>query len=210
MLQTEIWRSARAAPPNVGLPIWWQRHRAVLLPQIILVLGVLALWCGALWTVGQYTHHKAALQVAETNRLLGQFRSGPVAASWARLRAAWQAEGARQDALLAQLSSLTGSEHARIRHEHRQLVLQIIEEHELQDDIEMVRGFVIRLATCVRIGSCDRDILAAQVGPALWAFRDQHIHYFELEHSESDLDSYLESIAPRPAASQLNPPGSQS
>ena len=189
----------RIASPKVGPTIRWRRHRAALLPQTILVIGVLALWCGALLAVSLYSHHRVEVQVAETNRLLDEVRSGPTAAAWTRVRAAWQAEGRRQGVLLAQLASLTGSELARIRREHRLLVLQTIEEHHLQQDIEVVRQFVIRLATCVRMGSCDRHVLAAQLGPALWAFRDQHLHYFQFEHSGFDLDPYLETIAPRPA-----------
>lgn len=200
MLQTEIWRSVQVAPFKVGPEVWWQRHRAVLLPQIILVLGVLALVCGALWAVGQHAEQRAELRRAETSRFLEQFRSGPVAGSWARVRAAWQAEGARQDALLAQLSSLSGRDPARVRRDHQLFVLEIIAEYGLQEDIERVRQFVIRLATCVRVGSCDRDVAAAQFGPGLWAFRDQHRHYFQFEYSGINLDPYLEAIAPRPPA----------
>ena len=147
-----------------------------------------------------YSHHRAELRLAETNRLLDQFRSGPVAASWARLGAAWQAEGARQEALLAQLASHDGNDRARIRRDHQLFVLETIEEYRLAPDIEVVRQFVIRLATCVRVGSCDRTVAAAQLGPKLWAFRDQHRHYFQFEYSGVELDSHLRTIAPRPAA----------
>jgi hypothetical protein len=50
-------------------------------------------------------------------------------------------------------------------------------------------------------GSCDADAAAAQLGPALWTFRDQHRHYFAFEYSGVDLDDDVETIAPRPAAS---------
>jgi hypothetical protein len=53
MQQTEIWRSVQVARPKIGLACWWQRRRAVLLPQVVLVLGVLALIGGALLAVGQ-------------------------------------------------------------------------------------------------------------------------------------------------------------
>ncbi|MGH6900349.1 MAG: hypothetical protein ACREJ5_27990 [Geminicoccaceae bacterium] len=206
MLQTEIWRGMQGGPPKVGPVLWWRRHRTVPLPRITLVVGVLALLCGALFAVGAYSHHRAELRLAETNRFLDQFRTGPVAASLARLRAAWQAEGARQDALLAQLAAQDGDDLARIRRDHQLFVLETIEEYGLPPDIEVVRQFVIRLATCVRAGSCDRNVAAAQLGPALWAFRDQHRHYFQFEYSGFDLDPHLAAIAPHPPAARRAPP----
>jgi hypothetical protein len=205
MLQTEIWRSVLNGPLKVGPAPWSRGHRTVPLPLIAPALGILMLLCGALLAVSAYTHHRAELRLAETNRLLDQFRSGPVAASRARLGAAWQAEGARQDALLAQLASQNGNDLARIRRDHQLFVLETIQEYGLAPDIEVVRQFVIRLATCVRVGSCDRNVASAQLGPALWAFRDQHRHYFQFEYSGIELDSHLRTIAPRPAAPARSP-----
>jgi hypothetical protein len=201
MLQTEIWRTVLNGPRKVGPAPWPRGHRTVPLPLIPLLLGGLVLLCGALLAVGEYTHHRTELRLAETNRLLDQFRSGPVAASWARLGAAWQAEGVRQEALLAQLASHNGNDRARIRRDHQLFVLETIQEYGLAPDVEVVRQFVIRLATCMRVGSCDRNVAAAQLGPALWAFRDQHRHYFQFEYSGVELDSHLRTIAPRPARS---------
>ena len=195
MLQTLIWRTGRVGPPKIGS---WRRRRAPLFLSLPMVVGALALLCGGLWTVGAYLDHRAELRVAETNRFLDQFRSGPVAEAWERLRTAWRAEQARQDALLGRIPSLAGRDRARILHDHQMFVLETIEEYRLQDDIEVVHQFVIRLATCVRMGSCAADVAAAQLGPGLWAFRDQHRHYFDFEHSGVDLDEYLETIAPRP------------
>jgi hypothetical protein len=200
MLQTEILRNGQATPPRVLPALWWRRHRAVLLPQITLVLGVLALVCGALVAVDQYAHKRAELRVAETNRFLDEFRSDHVGDAAARVGAAWQAEAARQDLLLARLASAAGNDLAGQRRNHQLFVLETIEEYGLQPDIEVVRQFVIRLATCVRAGLCDRDVAAAQLGPTLWAFRDQHWHYFRFEYSGVDLDRYLEAIVPRPAS----------
>jgi hypothetical protein len=196
MQQTEIRRSMQVARP-IGPVIWWRCRRAVLLPQIALVLGVLALVGGALLAVGQYSRHSAEVRIAETNRFLDQLRSGPVAAAWARVNAAWRTEGARQEALLAQLASLSGPERLRVRRDHRLFVLETIAEYRLQRDIEVVRQFAIRVATCVRAGSCDRDAMAAQVGSQLWAFHHQHRAYFEFEYSGMDLEPYLETIVPR-------------
>lgn len=204
MLQTSILRTVRMAPPKSAPAIWWQRCRALLLPQITLVLGVLVLLCGVLWAVGEYADHRAELRLAETNRYLDQFRSGPVGAAWARLRAAWQAEQDRQDALLARIPSLVGRERAQTLRDHRTFVLEIIEEYGLQDEIEEVNRFLVRLASCVRAGNCDPNVAAAQLGPALWAFRDQHQHYFAFEYSGHDLDEHIATIAPRPARHALH------
>ena len=197
MLQTLIWRTGRVRPPQAAAAGRWRRGRA----PLPLVAGALALLCGGLWTLGEYAGHRAELRLAETNRFLDEFRSGPVADAWGRLRTAWRAEQDRQDALLTRLSSLAGRERARTQHDHQLFVLEVIEEYRLQDDIEVVHQFLIRLAICVRMGSCDADAAAAQLGPALWTFRDQHRHYFAFEYSGVDLDDDVETIAPRPAAS---------
>lgn len=200
MVQTLIWRNGRMAPPKAVPAAWWRRRRAPVLPRLALLAGVLALLCGGFWTVGEYAEHRAELRLVETDRFLDQFRSGPVAEAWGRLRTAWRAEQDRQDALLARMPTLAGPDLARTLHDHQMFVLETIQEYRLQDDIEVVHQFLIRLATCVRMGSCDADVAAAQLGPALWTFRDQHRHYFEFEYSGVDLDAYLEAIAPRPAA----------
>jgi hypothetical protein len=164
-----------------------------------MVVGALALLCGGLWTSGEYADRRAELRLAETSRFLEQFRSGPVAEAWGQLRRAWRAEQDRQDALLARIPSLAGRDLARILHEHQMFVLEVIEERQLQDDIEVVYRFVLRLAGCVRMGSCDGEAAAAQLGPALRTFRDQHRSYFAFEYSGVDLDDDLATIVPRPA-----------
>jgi len=198
MLQTEIWRQLRVAPPRVIPASWWRRHRGVLLPQIVLVFGILLLLCGALWAVGAYTDRRVEIRGAETSRFLDEFASGRTGAAWQRLRTAWEAERARQDALLARIPSLAGSELQRTLRDHQQFVLETIEEYQLQQDIEVVHQYFKRLATCVRVGVCDRAAAAAQLGPALRAFRDQHRYYFDFEHSGVDLDRYIDTIVPPP------------
>jgi hypothetical protein len=71
-----------------------------------------------------------------------------------------------------------------------------VAEHRLAPDIEVLRRFVAALAICVRVGSCDRDVAAAQLGPVLRAFRNQHRDYFDYEYSGIDLDRDLATIAP--------------
>jgi hypothetical protein len=150
MLQTLIWRTFRAAP--AAAPGESRRGRGtLLLPLLSALVGVLALLCAGMWTAGQYAEHRAELRLAETNRFLDQFRSGPVADAWVRLRTAWRSERGRQDALLARISSLAGWARARTVHEHQMFVLETIEEYGLQDEIEVVHQFVSRLATCVRM-----------------------------------------------------------
>lgn len=196
MQQTGIRRILQVARPETGAAVSWWRRRAVLLPQIILVLGVLALVGGAFLAVGLYSRHSAELRLAETHRFLDQLRAGPVAAAWARVNAAWRTEAARQEALLAQLAAVRGPERLRVWRDHTLFVLETIEEYRLQRDIEVVRRFAIRIATCVRAGSCDRDTVAAQVGSRLWRFHLQHREYFRFEYSGIDLEPYLETIAP--------------
>ena len=133
MLQTLIWRTFRAAPTAALGDS--RRARGTLLPLLSALVGVLALLCAGLWTVGEYGEHRAELRLAETSRFLDQFRSGPVAAAWARLRGAWRTEQGRQDALLARISALAGRDRARAVHEHQMFVLETIEEYGLQDEI---------------------------------------------------------------------------
>ncbi len=197
MLQTLIWRTFRATPTAASDDS--RRGRgALLLPLLSALVGVLALLCAGLWTAGRYAEYRAELRLAETNRFLDEFRSGPVAEAWARLRTAWRTEQARQDALLARISTLAGRARAHSVREHQMFVLEMIEDYGLQDEIEVVHRFLSRLAICVRMGSCDANVAAAQLGPALWTFRDQHRYYFEFEYSGVDLDPDVETIAPRP------------
>jgi hypothetical protein len=198
MLQTLILRAVRMASPKPAPAAALWRYRAPRLPQIALVLGTLAMFCGVLWGVAEYEEHRAELRRAETSRYLDQFRSGPVGAAWGRLRAAWQAEQDRQRALLVRTATLDNGDRAQALRDHRMFVLETIEEYGLHDEIEEVNRFLARLAICVRAGSCDPDVTAAQLGPALWAFRDQHEPYFRYEHSGHDVAEHIATIAPRP------------
>lgn len=198
MLQTSILRTVRMGPPKLAPGAAWRRCRGLLLPQVTSIVGMLALLCGLLWAAAEHADHRAELRRAETDRYLDQFRSGPVGAARARLSAAWRAERARQDALLTRISSSTGSERAHRVRDHRMFVLETIEEYGLQDEIDEVSRFLARLAICVRAGSCDSNVAAAQLGPALWAFRHQHEDYFRFEYAGHEIDEYLAVVAPRP------------
>jgi hypothetical protein len=204
MLQTSILRTVRMAPPKAAPAAAWRCYRAPRLPQITLILGMLALLGGVLWGVNEYEEHQAELRRAETGRYLDQFRSGPVAAAWGRLRAAWQAEQDRQHALLVRIASPDDGDRAQALRDHRLFVLETIEEYGLHDEIEEVTRFLVRLVICVRAGSCDADVTVAQLGPALWAFRDQHEPYFRYEYSGHQVADYIAIIAPRPERQDLH------
>jgi hypothetical protein len=77
---------------------------------------------------------------------------------------------------------------------YQRFVLEVVEEHRLQPEIETVLGFVKRLALCVRLGSCDRQTAATRLGDALRQFRNQHFYYFALELPEEQLDQYVHEI----------------
>src|SRR5687767_3973519 len=124
MLQTSILRTVRMAPPKAAPAAAWRRYRAPRLPQITLILGMLALLGGVLWGVNEYEEHRAELRQAETGRYLDQFRSGPVAAAWGRLRAAWQAQQDRQHALLVRIASLDDGDRTQALRDHRLFVLE--------------------------------------------------------------------------------------
>jgi hypothetical protein len=197
MLQTEFWHNVHVTAPKVPSAAWWRRHGALLAPQAVLVLIVLALLGGAFLASGLYSRQRTELRLAETSRFLTEFRSGRVGQAATRMRAVWQAESGRQDVLLGRLATATESDLARQKRNHQLFVLEIIQEYGLAPEIEILRQFVAGLATCVRVGSCDRDVAAAQLGPALWWFRDQHWPYFQFEYSAIDLDRHLETITPR-------------
>ena len=198
MLQTLILRNINLAAPQLAPWAAWRRCPRLLLPQVTSIVGMLALLCGLLWAAAEHADHRAELRRAETDRYLDQFRSGPVGAAWTRLSVAWQAERARQDALLADMASSSGNERAQSMRDHRMFVLETIEEYGLHNEIDEVSRFLARLIICVRTGSCDSNVAAAQLGPALWAFRDQHEYYFRFEYARHDVDEYLAIIAPRP------------
>lgn len=184
------------ALPQLGLGDLWRRRRATLLAWLRPVLGVLLLLGGGLLAVDQYASYKAELRRAETGRYLAEFHEPPVADAWARLSAVWQAEWSRQRTLLARVRVASGERFEVAVRNYRDFVLDTIDERRLPDDIETVRAFFLRLATCIRIGSCDRSAAAAQLGPAVWQFRNQHYYYFRREGLVSDVDRSALLIAP--------------
>ena len=178
-----IWRTGRIAPPKIAPAAWWRHRSALLPPRIGVLVGMLALLCGGLLAAAEYAEHRAELRLAETNRLLEEFRSGPVADAWARLRAAWRAEQNRQNALLARMASLRDPTSRGPCATTKCSCSRPSRSTGCRTRSGWCISFLIRLAICVRAGSCDPDVAAAQLGPALWTFRDQHRYYFGFEYS---------------------------
>jgi hypothetical protein len=197
MMLSQIRRLPRPAPvqlPRVRLGALGRRHREVALAQLLPLLGTVCLLCAALWGVGQHAAQRAELRLAETERHLQQFEAPPVADAWQRLSGAWQAEQHRQHALLARIASLSGARRDEALRAYQRFVLEVVEEHRLQPEIETMLGFVKRLALCVRLGSCDRQVATVRLGDALHRFRNQHHYYLALELPEEQLDQYLDEI----------------
>jgi hypothetical protein len=208
MEQSHTSRLARwMSPPLPALDlIGWPRLGAVALAQLWPVFGVLLLLCAMLWGIGEYAAYKVDLRRAETGRYLAQFREPPVAAAWQHLNAVWQAEEVRQNALLGRMAGLSGAALADALRNYRHFVLETVEERGLAGDIEIVHGFFSRLGVCIHVGNCDPAVARAQLGPAVWQFRNQHYDYFALEGVAAEIDRVVSLIAPeepRPAPGPL-------
>ena len=186
------------SPPVPALDlIVWPRHGGIALSQLWPVFGVLVLLCVLLWGIGQYAAYKGDLRQAETGRYLAQFREPPVADAWQHLTAVWQAQEPRQGALLRRMAGLSGAALADALRNHRHLVIEAVEEHGLRADIEVVYAFFSRLGLCIRIGNCDATVASAQLGPAVWRFRNQLYDYFALEGVNAEVDRVVSMIAPQ-------------
>jgi hypothetical protein len=197
-------RLALPALPRLELAGFWRQRRAVLLPALGPLLGVLLLLAGGLFASDQYASFKAEVRRAETGRYLAEFREPPVADAWARLGAAWQSEQDRQRRLLERVAAASGERFEVAVRNYRDFVLDTVADHQLSKDIQTVQAFFVRLGVCIRIGSCDPAAAAAQLGPAVWQFRNQHYYYFAEEGLASEVDQSALQIAPpahhRPAA----------
>jgi len=199
MEQSHTSRLARwTSPPLPALDlIGWPRHGAAALAHLWPVFGVLLLLCALLWGVGEYAAYKGDLRRAETGRYLAQFREPPVADAWQHLNAVWQAEEPRQNVLLRRMARLSGAPLTDALRNHRHFVLETVEEHGLAADIEIVHGFFSRLGVCIHIGNCDPVVARAQLGPAVWRFRNQLYDYFALEGVTAEVDRVVSTIAPQ-------------
>lgn len=169
--------------------------RAVLLAAL---LALLALGFG-LKALGAYSERRAVIQAAETGRYLEEFAHDPVAGAWRRLSEAWQAELSRQHTLLQRFGTqaLPGA----LRHYH-DFVLDAVDHYDMAPDIDLVLHYFKRLAMCIRIGSCERDLAAARLGDLIWQFRNQHYYYLADARPGEDFDRHFETIAPRQGAAR--------
>ena len=182
---------------------FWGHRRAILLAALGPALALVLVLAGGLLAVDQYARFKAEVRRAETGRYLAEFRETPVAGAWARLGGAWQAEQDRQRALLARVRNASGQRFEVAVRNYRDFVLDTVQDHRLAADIETMRGYFERLGLCIKLGSCDPGAAAAQLGPAVWQFRNQHYYYLMEEGLAADFDRSVVVIAPargKPAA----------
>ena len=199
MAQPQTRRLPRLAPlawPRLDLMDLWRRHRGSLRGRLGPACGILLLLGAVFWGVGEYASYKAALRQAETNRYLAEFRAPAVAGAWQHLSAAWQAGQDRQAALLGRLAERSGSGFDAALRNYQQFVLETVEEHRLPPHLVTVWLFFERLAVCIRVGNCDREIAAAHLRPALRQFRNQHYYYLETEGLADELDRVVAQIIP--------------
>jgi hypothetical protein len=192
-------RCSRPALPALRRPDvagFWRRRRAILLAALRPVLGVILLLAGGFWAVHQYAGYKAEVRRAETGRYLAEFREAPVADAWQRVSAAWQVEQKRQRILLMRVRGASGAQFEEALRNYRDFVLDTVADHRLSPDIRTVRNYFERLGLCIRIGSCDPAAAAAQLGPAVWRFRNQHYYYLAAEGLAADFDRSVVLIAP--------------
>ncbi len=189
-------RLALPALPRPDLARFWRQQRPLLLAALAPLFALLLLVGGALWAIDEYASYKAEVRRAETGRYLAEFKEPPVADAWRRLSAAWQAEQGRQHVLLERVRSASDARFDLAVRNYRDFVLETIDEHRLSADIETVRGFFLRLEVCIRRASCDPAAAAAQLGPAVWQFRNQHYYYFALEGLAAEVDRAALVIAP--------------
>jgi hypothetical protein len=189
-------RLALPALPRLDFAGFWRQHRALLQYLLGPVLGILLLLAGGLLALDQYGAYRAEVRRAETGRYLAEFREPPVADAWRRLNDSWQAEWGRQRALLERVASASGPRFDLAVRNYRDFVLETIDQDRLADDIETVRAYFARVGGCIRIGSCDPAAAAAQLGPSVWQFRNQHFYYFSREGLLPEVDRSAFLIAP--------------
>lgn len=172
---------------------WRRATRAMSRPlaEASSVITVLALAWVVLSAVSQYSAQRAIVVEAETDRFVSEFRAEPVVSAWRRLSEVWQAELPRQRALL---SSPAEADPVTLLRRFRPFLFETIEEEGLQPAIETVLAFFRRLALCVRMGSCDPALIAAELGDLPQHFRNQHHLYLEESHPGEDIDRYFELV----------------
>lgn len=178
----------------VRRPAPWRGERAAALgelgPLLLLVLLIGASW----WAIGEHARYKGELRFAETRRYLVEFTEPPVGPAWHRLSHAWQAELPRQEDLLAQVRAATGGGLHAPLHAYRNFVLATVESYALAPDVQAVLQYFRRLALCVRMGSCDAEVVAAAFGDLPWRFRNQHYLYLRETYPEENLDRIFRLI----------------
>lgn len=201
-----MFRPNRTVPllaPGAGLLARFRRADLLgkRVPLGPLACGLLVL-CGAIGSLGTYAEHKAQLRLAETTRHVAQFETEPVAGAWRRLSRAWHAERKRQEALLQRIASREPGRMDGVLRRYREFVLTTVDQRGLAADIDTVLRFYQRLALCIRMGSCDREIAAAMLGDQARRFRNQHYPYLVDEYPDEPVDADLRLVSPPSAGPQ--------
>jgi hypothetical protein len=191
------WYRVDKAGPADGLRVRWQHHLQALLDHFGLVAGVLLLSCAMLWAAGEHGRQKAELRLAETNRHIAAFQGPPVGDAWRHLSGVWHDQQARQTALLGRIRQLSGTPLQEALGNYRAFVIDTVAEYGLAADIDIVVRFYRRLASCIRIGSCDAALAAGRFGSAAWSFRNQHYYYLQDAYRVDEIDRVIGVIAPR-------------
>jgi hypothetical protein len=209
MAQPQTRRLPRLAPlawPRLDPLEAWRRHRGALRHRLGPACALLLLLGALFWGVGEYARYRASLREAETNRYLAEFRAPAVADAWRHLSAAWQSGADRQSALLGKMAGRSGSELQAALRTYRQFVLETVEEHRLAPHVVTVWLFFERLAVCIRVGNCDREVAAAHLRPALRQFRNQHYYFLESEGLADEFDRVVAQIIPDEPWLEPGPP----
>lgn len=203
----QLLASARRSEAASARPQRFQHLRAIrvlgrrylrpMLAETGPIVGVVLIVLFLGWrATAEYGSQKAALIVMETNRYLTEFQNPPVADAWRRLSEVWQAEQDRQRILLSRIVRLPFSERDVQLTHYQQFVVETVQEYRLERDIETVLRFFRRVASCIRVGGCDRTAVAHYFGSTVQAFRDQHYPYFEQEYPEAGIDLLIAEISP--------------
>lgn len=162
------------------------------LPSLAAGVAVTVLIAAVVWGVVQHRAVHTMIVEAETARYIEEFRGGPVADAWQRLSAVWARELPRQNALLERIAQANAPADG-FRH-FRHFVLDTVREHRMQREIALVDGYFRRLASCVRIGSCDAAAITARFGDLPRRFRNQHFLYLSEAYPGQNLDRTFEVL----------------
>lgn len=163
-------------------------------PLVTALLFACCVWIA----VTAHEEQSERVRAGETERVLAEFESEPVASAWARLSDAWEAEGARQQVLVQRAAphGIQPSAGVIVSRDHQFLVLETVNEYELADDIDTVLRYFQRVAYCIRLGGCDGAAAAAHFGADPWRFRNQHYPHLIDTYPDEPFDTWFAIVSP--------------